>query len=311
MRWSEPIDRVAYATRNPTPSGNERLTPPDPEGWWRAPYLVTPFEQFSPIIIGGCACSGVDVLGDLLHQHCNLACGPASELLLPSADAWTTRYHNLERLARWYNIPTDLVQQWLANCDSQAEFVVRWKRYHTERKPLPLGRGWLCSPLRWIDATPANVRVMRRVWDWWPLAKFVHVIRDGRDVISELRRYPLTRENEHGQQVPTNNANNWQGCAAQWVYDVQQGLGLFSHGSYYAVRYEDLLRQPDQTLRALLAWLGEPWDGSVIRVLSTRSIGLWREALPVRVLEMFRKRAGKTMIQLRYVPGNYVDRKVW
>ena len=91
---------------------------------------------------------------------------------------------------------------------------------------------------RWGDKSPSYVRRMRRVHAVLPEARFVHLIRDGRDVaLSQL-------EVHHG-------ADEVGEAATDWVTGIEKArrearrLG----DAYIEVRYEDLVAEPEPVLR--------------------------------------------------------------
>jgi hypothetical protein len=103
---------------------------------------------------------------------------------------------------------------------------------------------------RWGDKTPIYVQHIPLLDTLWPDARFVHVIRDGRDVtLSYLSLHwgPSTA---------------WA-AARKWRRDVTAGI---RHGQplgtsrYLEVRYESLVRDPRATLEAVTAFAGLAFD---------------------------------------------------
>jgi hypothetical protein len=91
---------------------------------------------------------------------------------------------------------------------------------------------------RWGDKSPSYVRRMRRVHAVLPEARFIHLIRDGRDVaLSQL-------EVHHGNDEVAD-------AAAEWVAGIEKARkagGRIGDG-YVEVRYEDLVAEPEPVLR--------------------------------------------------------------
>ena len=71
---------------------------------------------------------------------------------------------------------------------------------------------------------------------------------------------------------------------------------------YREVRYEDLVTQPEATLRSLFAFLDEPWAGSVLENNPTfsTSVGRWRSELSAPEVAEIEAVAGETMRTLGY-----------
>jgi hypothetical protein len=105
---------------------------------------------------------------------------------------------------------------------------------------------------RWGDKTPGYLRYMRRIEWVLPEARFIHLIRDGRDVA--LSVLPM---NWGPSSVPE--------AAELWVERVtiarEQGA-LVDH--YMEVKYEDLVTETEPTLRRVADFLELPWDAAML-----------------------------------------------
>ncbi len=90
---------------------------------------------------------------------------------------------------------------------------------------------------RWGDKSPSYVRRMRRVHAVLPEARFVHLIRDGRDVaLSQL-------EVHHGADEVTE-------AAGEWVAGIEKARRASRRvGGYLELRYEDLVSDAEPLLR--------------------------------------------------------------
>ena len=98
---------------------------------------------------------------------------------------------------------------------------------------------------RWGDKTPHQIKDILFLAKGFPNAKFIHIIRDGRDVAISIRKAGwLNRD-------LTKIAN-------YWLDRVQSGRAAKSslnENQYYEVRYEQLLIYPQKTLKELCSWL--------------------------------------------------------
>ena len=90
---------------------------------------------------------------------------------------------------------------------------------------------------RWGDKSPPYVRKMRRIDSVLPEARFIHLIRDGRDVALSLT------EVEWGPETIAEAAEKWQG----WIAKARRQAKRVDH--YLEVRYEDLVTDAEPTLR--------------------------------------------------------------
>jgi hypothetical protein len=102
---------------------------------------------------------------------------------------------------------------------------------------------------RWGDKTPIYVKHMREIKDVIGEARFVHLIRDGRDVALSRAGRAL----RHAAPMPK--------VARRWKRRIlnarAQGEQL---GHYLEVRYEDLILDTEPTLRAVCEFIELPWD---------------------------------------------------
>src|SRR5262249_39085617 len=115
------------------------------------------------------------------------------------------------------------------------------------------------------DKTPDYVRHMESLHRLWPTARFVHVIRDGRDVVTSMQEWPKVHPRPGDfvtwEQDQVSTAAWW------WEQNVhlgcQAGLAL-GPGLYYEVRYESLVTRPRETFERLAEFLAVPFDESVL-----------------------------------------------
>lgn len=133
----------------------------------------------------------------------------------------------------------------------------------------------------WVEKTPLHVRAVdniRKVYRG--NVRFIHIIRDGRDVVTS--RHPTRSKGFHIHKE-------------RWVRDVSAGLSHRNDPDVVTIRYEDLVARLDETIGKIYALIGRPvpeavrnfssnatirshyaWPGE-IRELYTSSIGRWKE----------------------------------
>jgi hypothetical protein len=88
-----------------------------------------------------------------------------------------------------------------------------------------------------------------------PGARFVHVLRDGRDVVASLVDGWLRTAPGHDRDTYLTAA------AARWCHDVSHALSARDEPGYLEVRYEELVRDPGATVDTILAHCGrQPLD---------------------------------------------------
>jgi hypothetical protein len=120
----------------------------------------------------------------------------------------------------------------------------------------------------------------------WPNARFVNVLRDGRDVLAS--QINSTRTPRSAERV-----------AQAWVNTHERFARLVSERprQAYVIRYEDLAHQPEKELRALCEFLALEWDDALLRhheqdltVFNARHISRERVASPIDTTKIGRWR---------------------
>jgi hypothetical protein len=112
------------------------------------------------------------------------------------------------------------------------------------------------------EKSPGYVRHIPTLTKLWPHARFIHVIRDGRDVslsvLSWKKRHKLTRFSTWTQD-PLATAALW------WEWHVRMGVedgSALAPSHYRELRYEALVRRP--AITDMCTWLGLDYDESML-----------------------------------------------
>lgn len=107
---------------------------------------------------------------------------------------------------------------------------------------------------RWGDKTPNYVKRMKQIERTIPEARFIHMIRDGRDAaLSRFKR--LLKEPPPMETV-----------AERWVRKIEgarEDAKDLDH--YIEVSYENLVRDTETELQRVSDFLELPWDPSILR----------------------------------------------
>jgi hypothetical protein len=105
---------------------------------------------------------------------------------------------------------------------------------------------------RWGEKTPTYVQKMKLIQRALPEARFVHVIRDGRDVaLSVLDR--TVRD-----LTAADIARRWQ----KKITKAREDAPALEH--YTEIRYEDLIMRTEPVLREVAEFCDLPWDDSML-----------------------------------------------
>jgi Sulfotransferase family len=96
---------------------------------------------------------------------------------------------------------------------------------------------------RWGDKTPDYVRKMKKVQKTLPEARFIHVIRDGRDAGLSQNTRMIKRGKE--PMPPREMARRWR----KRILKSREDGAEISDSDYIEVRYEDLVTETETVLR--------------------------------------------------------------
>ena len=152
------------------------------------------------------------------------------------------------------------VRQWGDLDTEPADVVARWQRLD----PFAAGPALRCfyeiyaerrSKPRYGEKTPAYVKNMRKIERALPEARFIHVIRDGRDVaLSRWKRTLGDKDPAPASQV----AEGWQ----RRIRRAQKQGSKLQH--YLELRYEDLVTDTEPNLRKIAGFLELEWDPGML-----------------------------------------------
>ncbi len=160
----------------------------------------------------------------------------------------------------------------------------------------------------------ANNRRIPLLLDAFPEARFINLIRDGRDVAYSLSRVHWWKDNVvfwAGRTPPELEANGMHPlavCARNWVEEVDQacrGLARVPTPYQIEVRYESLLEQPLVELEKMLEFMGLNTSPDYRRLvdslkLSRRPPG-WQDKWSDHDLEVVQEIQGPLLEQLGYL----------
>ena len=119
---------------------------------------------------------------------------------------------------------------------------------------------------RWGDKTPRHVLHISWFAEAFPNAKFVHVIRDGRDVAISLLKVGWV--------------SSFLQAAHHWQERVGAGVtagSALGKDQYYELHYEQLLMNPEKTLKNLCNWLELEYTPQMLQQHETATTHISRD----------------------------------
>ncbi len=286
-------------------------------------------DNFPPVFIGGAGRSGTTLVVDMLGLHHALSpiyetdfvlmvaaeifskkdVGQIEQNIWQVMDNWTHplphRPHNKRRHEKYFHGPHYILfdrkfaliqtQTLLNNLhgDRVNAFQIFIKTLFAEHVRLD-------SKQNWLNKTPAYISQLNFLKTVFPDMKFIHCVRDGRDVGCSVITRPW-------------GPRTFLEAAPWWRDTVEKGIqfGQQNQQHYLEIRYEDLITEPAQILFQVFTWLGVVDDTELIlkqyqdreNAMSIKNNALqrWkREATPENVVK-FEATAGSALAHFGYL----------
>ena len=276
-------------------------------------------ERYQPFFIVGSGRCGTTLLRAILESHPEVHIPPENVLLGSIIGAYRT----------YARLPWPAL---LSIVLGQLSFHQQWEAFE-----LPLGpvfRDLVATPLenrnlafvlnavyyahlqrhkpsahRWGDKSAFSVLSLDKLRSVFPDLKVIHLVRDARDVVrSFLEAFNV----------------DFQEAADTWLRAVTaaEAFGARHSNQYIRVRYEDLARSPEPTIRQVTGFLGLDFDEGMLRheqmnltfgdvertpymqgvrdPIHERSVGKWRQDLADSQVAYLERTLGPMLSRLGY-----------
>jgi hypothetical protein len=169
------------------------------------------------------------------------------------------------------------------------------------------------------DKTPGYARQVRILHDLWPESRFIHLIRDGRDVC--LSALDWHRPGKFLSRLPTWSEDRLTTAALWWEWHVRlcrEAAAALPPNLYCEIRYESLVAHPNEACAGLCDFLAVPFARAMARFHEepprsdqtdhpwtpvTAGLRDWRRQLPAEDVERFEAAAGPLLEELSYAPA--------
>jgi hypothetical protein len=211
----------------------------------------------------GCGRSGTTLLRAMFDSHPDLAVPDEVSFVIRFARphyarryGWPGRYDPgaaadmvlaNDSFRRW-GLPAGEARAALTDAPAPASFAATVRRAYAAYAAR-------AGKPRYADKTPMHVLHLDRLGRLFPEARFVHLVRDGRDVASSYRSVAW-------------GPGGIEDAALLWRRRVAAGRRAgrrLGPGRYREVRYEHLVAEPEVVVRDLCGFLEVPWDARLLR----------------------------------------------
>lgn len=262
----------------------------------------------NPIFIVCSASSGSTLLSYLLDKHPDIAIGP--ELFLfnkPDFYNFNSLFRNVDKWMRhgliddgqigqsafYFNRAAygiDMIQfiQLVRSSRNLREFIDLFFEHYLQSRGKRI----------WGEKTGSNAYCMEYILKLYPRAIIIHIVRDGRDAVASI----------------TKRSHSFYHAISHWLYNNAAAVRFKSYQGYYLLRYEDLVSNPENSLRILCKVLNihyskdmlvgetnyywdahadnnvhDSWNQEPSASITTKSIGSYKQYLSEKQLALFWK----------------------
>jgi hypothetical protein len=272
-------------------------------------------EPFSPVFVVGCPRSGTTLLQRMLDAHPQVAVAPETHFI---RRFWLKRdeYGDLHEDVRFGRLVDDVLstpEVGDMHLDAEAFrtaasridrtvpalFALLLQSFRVQRGAAIIG-----------EKTPNHLLYMRVLQEFFPHARFIHIVRDPRAVVNSWRNVPWSTGSIAG------DAHVWRRyIRSAWKERPRRGV-------LHVVRYETLVSAPEPALRGICRFLRlaftpamltfhergsgvldlerEPWKRGAATPVYDGSAGEWRSSLSARDVAEIERIAGVEMLWLGY-----------
>jgi hypothetical protein len=267
-----------------------------------------------PVFIAGLERSGTSLIYALLASHPGIA-------MTRRTNMWTYFYDQYGDLSEPDNFERCLkmmmVYKRLVKLDPDPERIRKdfWKGEPTYARLFAIIEEHYAQRLgkpRWGDKSLNTERYAEPIFASYPGARIIHMMRDPRDRYASVLARWKTRRGGVGAGT------------AMWLSSVELARENHRHfpNQYMIVRYETLAAHPEQTLRRICDFIDEAYTPEMLTmkgattfrskgsnssygerkpgVISTSSIGRFRQVLTPQQILFIQKHAGKEMREFDY-----------
>lgn len=257
----------------------------------------------NPVFIGGAGRSGTTLMRVILNAHPNLCAGPEFKLL-PEICRLYSQISQWEDIQQAYSLSKEEISK------NFSSFIYSFfKNFQLQS-----------NAQRFIEKTPHNVLVMKELGEIFPQARFIHMVRDGRDVANSLVKMDWL--DMMGR--PVWYVSNIENAIRYWNQVVNEGLKAEDipqlKDRIKIIFYEDLIMEPKKTLGDILDFIGENWVDEVLdytnakrsneptessthqisQNIYTTSIGKWETEMTEEDKEKVKKIGSELLMRLGY-----------
>ncbi len=222
----------------------------------------------SPVFVVGLARSGTTLMAVCLDRHPAFDCGPETHLF---ARLSVTDESVLLDTSRWPGPATDFLCSLMTDGVRVHEaagigrdrigegLAARAPSVSALLESVTVTQARDAGKPRWVEKTPRHLRHVARIRALWPDAAIILMVRDPRARAVSMARMPFGSDSQVW--------NLLDGVRR----DQRAQAAIESDPRLLRVRLEDLVAAPEDELRRVCEFLGEPWCPAMLEASATSS----------------------------------------
>ncbi|MEM1253015.1 MAG: sulfotransferase [Cyanobacteria bacterium P01_H01_bin.21] len=272
-------------------------------------------QTLDPIFLVGCPRSGTTLLQQMLDAHPDVAIAPETHFI---RNFWLKR-------EQYGDLTDDVNYQALLDAIGKipefAEMELSFEAFQDAAKTVDRNYAALLDLLLEQfrqsrntkivgEKTPNHLLYMQTLQEFFPTARFIHIVRDPRAVVNSWKTVPWSTGSISG------NAEVWR----RYMATARQSPP--ANGAIFTLHYEQLVAESEDCLRKLCHFLDlpfdakmldyhanhskrvnvarEPWKGNAVRPVNNKSLTRWQQELSKAEIANIESVAGEEMCQLGY-----------
>lgn len=218
--------------------------------------------SYKPVFIVGCQRSGTTLLRLMLNKHSMLAIPEESHFIISIINEFQDVSHGyvlsqLDRVTLFrviINVPRFVTWNLTENDVKDTIFLSKNKTIPDVINALFKLKTSCGDDCIWGDKTPEYTMYLNKIHNIFPSAKYIHIIRDGRDVVDSFK------------------ARKWYGWStyqrtrhwAQYTSSAESFGQSICHNSFICIRYEDLVLDTVKTLEKICSFIGVLYEKDML-----------------------------------------------
>ena len=226
----------------------------------------------SRVFLVGCARSGTTLLQSLLATQPAIASFPESRFFLETVQTASDRQR-----VRWGIRPAAIQRQLQTFAEQIGYDQQHWRlpRYSPWLKDYVVAFVRLLDTATlaqrktiWLEKTPGHIRYVDLIEYYIPDAKFIHIVRNGADVVASL--YAVVND------YPTRWRERLtiEQCIDRWRYAVQLTMRYLAKPNHFLVRYESLVTNPPAIIQQICRFINTPFQPDLLQAYAQQADAL-------------------------------------